>query len=127
MKQVKNILGIALILFGLMSCQKDEGNSAMAGKWEGFWGFDLDTPDVYERWEMKANGTMGVYNGSGTLIATGSWQVNGFNFDAEYTTVTSHHTYLFEGLYSDVAGEITGNWGQKPSSTNGGTFEMLKQ
>lgn len=76
---------------------------------------------------MKKNGDLDAYNASGNKIATGSWHVDGFNFEAEYTTVTSHNTYLFEGRYSDAAGELTGNWGQKPSTTNGGTFDMHRQ
>jgi hypothetical protein len=127
MKQVKSILIIALTVVGLMACQKEEGGKAMSGTWVGYWGFDFETPDIYERWEMEKNGDFSVYNSNGSKFANGTWHVDGFNFTAEYTTVTSQNTYLFDGLYSDAAGELTGNWGQKPSSTNGGTFIMHKQ
>ena len=127
MKQVRNILIIAITVMGFIACQKDEGKAGVKGTWEGYWGFDLETPDVYERWEMKKNGDLEAYSASGKMIATGSWHVDGFNFEAEYTTVTSHNKYLFEGLYSDAADELTGNWGHAPSSTNGGTFDMYRK
>ena len=127
MKQFKSILVIAITVMGFLACQKDEGAAGIKGTWVGYWGFEFETPDVYEKWEMKKNGDLSAFNSSGDLIATGSWEVDGFNFEAEYTTVNSHFTYLFEGLYSDAAGELTGNWGEKPSSTNGGTFIMNRE
>jgi hypothetical protein len=126
MKIFKVILFAALVVGGLASCSKED-DSAIIGTWEGAWGFDFDDPTVYEKWEIKKGGELVAYNSNGGKMATGFWKVNGFNFEAKYTTETSQNTYLFEGLYSDVAEEITGNWGAEPSSTNGGTYIMHKQ
>lgn len=127
MKILKSILFAALLIGGLASCGKEDDNAAIIGTWEGTWGFDLDEPTYYEKWEIKKGGEMVAFNSNGGKMATGSWKVEGFNFKAEYTTETSHNTYLFSGLYSDVGEEITGNWGAEPSSTDGGTFIMHKK
>jgi hypothetical protein len=127
MKLLNVILFATLLLGGLSSCSKDDDNAAIIGTWEGTWGFDFDEPTIYEKWEIKKGGKMTAYNSNGGKMAEGKWEVNGFNFKAEYTTETSHNTYKFEGLYSDAAGEITGNWGSAPSTTNGGTFIMHQQ
>lgn len=127
MKHIKWFFLAALIIGTLGSCDKDSSNSDIIGTWEGFWGFDFDNPTIYEKWEIKKGGELIAYNSNGGKMATGHWEVNGFNFEAQYTTVTSHNTYLFTGLYSDVGAEITGNWGEAPSHTDGGTFIMHKQ
>lgn len=127
MKILKGILFTALILAGLTSCEKDNANSAIVGTWEGHWGFDTDEPNVYERWEIKKGGGLVAYNANGGKLGTGKWSVKGFNFDAQYTHESSHTTYLFKALYSDVAEEIIGNWGEAPSSADGGTIVMHKQ
>lgn len=126
MKLLRAIFLVGVVLTALASCDKDNGNSAIIGTWEGHWGFDFDNPTYYEKWEIKKGGEMSVFNSNGGKVADGHWEVNGFNFEAQYTTVTSHNTYLFSGLYSDVAGEITGNWGEAPSHADGGTFIMHK-
>lgn len=127
MKILKGILFTALILAGLTACDKDNANSAIVGTWEGHWGFDFDDPNVYERWEIKKGGELVAYHSNGGKLGSGSWSVNGFNFDAQYTTETNHYVYRFKGLYSDVGEEITGNWGEAPSYADGGTFLMHKK
>jgi hypothetical protein len=94
---------------------------------ERYWGFDFDEPYYQEKWKIKKGGELTVYNSSGSKAGEGRWEVNGFNFEAYYTHGSSDNTYMYSGLYSDTAGEITGNWGAEPSSTNGGTFMMNKQ
>ncbi len=126
MKIMKGILFAVLIITGLASCGKDD-NAAIIGTWEGTWGFDFDEPTVFEKWEIKKGGELIAYNSNGGKMGTGTWKVNGFNFDAQYTVSSSQSTYLFTGLYSDVGEEITGNWGEKPSATDGGTFIMHKK
>ena len=127
MKLLKGILFAAFLIGGLASCSKDDDQSSVVGTWEGHWGFDFDEPTYFEKWELKKGGEMVAYNSNGGKMAEGNWEVNGFNFEARYTTESSENTYLFTGLYSDVAGEITGNWGEEPSSTDGGTFVMHKK
>lgn len=126
MKFIKGIFFAAYVLISLSSCSKDD-NAAIIGTWEGHWGFDFDEPSYFEKWEIKKGGDLAAYNSNGGTLDTGGWKVDGFNFTAHYTTTSSHKTYKFTGLYSDVAGEITGNWGEAPSAADGGTFLMHKQ
>ena len=127
MKLINGLLLSAFLLLTMASCSKDDDTSAIVGTWEGHWGFDFDKPSFFEGWELKKGGELVAYNSNGGELGRGRWKVNGFNFECEYTVESSNSTYLFKGLYSDVAGEIVGNWGEKPSSADGGTFEMYKQ
>lgn len=118
------ILSVALLAFG--ACKKDDANKEIAGTWEGSWGFDLENPTYYERWEIKKNGDLVAYDEDGDVYANGSWNVDGLNFEAEYTSEVSGNEYRFEGLYHDALKEIVGTWGNSPSTADGGTFEMYK-
>jgi hypothetical protein len=77
--------------------------------------------------KLKKGGEFLVYNSADTKIGVGTWDADGFNFEAEYTHVGSDNSYSYSGLYSDVGDEITGNWRETPSSTDGGTFEMYRK
>lgn len=127
MKFLKIVFLFVLAAGSLTSCQKDELEKTIVGTWEGHWGFDFDTPTHYEKWDLKKNGDMTAYNANGTVIAVGSWELDGFTFEAEYKSEFSDARYLFTGLYSDAALEIIGNWGEKPSNADGGTFTMHKE
>lgn len=128
MKISKSFLILAVALVGFASCEKDNAaaKNGLEGTWEGMWGFDNDVPSYYERWEIQKNGDMTAYDEYGDEIAKGSCSADGISFSAEYTPTGKTYSYTFEGLYHDVAKEIIGNWGETPSSTNGGTFEMFK-
>lgn len=125
MKFSKLFFAFVIASATLVSCSKDDDAKGIAGTWEGKWGFDEDTPTYYEKWEMKKNGEMKVYDDDG-LYAEGTFTVDGLNFTATYTPVGKNYSYIFTGLYHDELGEITGNWGEAPSTTDGGTFEMYK-
>lgn len=126
MKLLSSLLLITVIAFGTTSCSKDKAEKSAIGTWEGHWGFDSDEPSNFERWELKKNGEIVAFNSNGGELGKGTWEVDGFTFSAQYHVSSSNSTYLFEGLYSDVAGEITGTWGEQPSSADGGTFIMHK-
>ena len=127
MKIGKSIFLALMATIFLMSCGKDDEAKGIAGTWEGYWGFDLETPDVYERWEMESNGEFSAYKLNGTLYATGTWSVDGLEFEAQYTPTGKNYSYSFTGLYADVLDEISGNWGETPSATDGGLFEMHRK
>ncbi len=119
---------IAVLAIGQMSCQNEPGGrKALAGTWEGYWGFDFDTPTYYEKWEIKKNNTLLAYDEDGILIAKGEWKLKGLDFEVIYTPTGANYTYTFSGLYHDLLGEIIGTWGETPSKANGGTFEMYKK
>ena len=127
MKLFKGLFLAVIAALTMMSCQKDEGVKGVTGTWEGNWGFDNDVPTNYEKWELKKNGDMSAYDDDGDLYATGSWTVDGLDFEAEYKVVGEEYTYSFSGLYHDQLDEIIGTWGATPSHTDGGTFEMYKK
>lgn len=128
MKLFKSIFFAVLTVAAMTSCQKDEGVKGIAGTWEGYWGLDTDTPTEFEKWEIKKNGELTAYDDDGDIYATGTWSLEGLNFEAQYnTTPNGTYSYSFSGLYHDALDEIIGNWGLTPSHTNGGTFEMYKK
>jgi len=117
---------LAILITGLSACQKDDDLKGLAGTWEGAWGFDSDTPSYYEKWILEKDGDIRAYDEDGNEVGSGDFSVDGINFRAEYRPPGKNYTYTFVGLYHDVVGEITGTWGQTPSSTDGGTFDMFK-
>jgi hypothetical protein len=129
MKAVK-ILSMAFILVSaLIGCSKEEikTNSSATGTWIGKWGYDNDQPSHYYKLVLSSNGTLKRFNDDGEVISTGTWKVSGFNFEGEYTMTGNGSKFLIKGLYSDIAGEITGTWGSAPSYANGGTFDLNKE
>lgn len=127
MKLFKGFLFIALAVVALMSCSKDEGTKGIAGTWEGNWGFGSETPEYFERWVIEKNGDLEAYKSNGNLYASGSWELDGTTFTMDYSPVGKIYSYSFEGIYDGEAGEITGSWGDWPSTTDGGVFEMFKK
>lgn len=128
MKISKGILILAVAILGFASCKKDDVASPknLEGTWEGAWGFDNDTPTYYERWEINDNGDITAYDEDDLIVGEGSWDITGNNVEVEYTHPLSLGSYIFVGQYDDAKEEITGTWGESPSSTNGGKFEMEK-
>lgn len=126
MKLFSGLILLAILAIGTTSCGKDKLEKSIVGTWEGHWGFDSDVPSNFERWAIKKNGELIAYTSSGAELGVGTWDLDGFNFSCEYFVKSSNSTYLFKGLYSDAAGEITGTWGEKPSHADGGTFVMNK-
>jgi hypothetical protein len=117
---------LAAGLVVLTACGKDDSPRGLTGTWEGAWGFDNDTPTYYERWVIEGDGDMRAYDDDGDVVGVGEWSVDGFTFTAVYTPPGKDYSYTFEGLYQDQVGEITGTWGETPSSADGGTFEMQR-
>ncbi len=126
MRFSKALILIILMMMGFLSCQKDEAKK-IAGTWEGSWGFGADATAFPERWVINENGDLTAYDGDGDLYATGTWNADGTSFEAEYTTQILSNDYSFAGQYDETLDEITGTWGDTPSTTDGGSFEMVKQ
>jgi len=127
MQRFKIFFGILVTGLLLASCGKDDSPKSLTGVWEGAWGFDHEMPTYYEKWVLENDGDIRAYDEDGDSVGTGEWSVDGFEFKAVYTPPGESYTYTFKGLYQDVVGEITGTWGETPSSTNGGTFEMHRK
>lgn len=118
-------LVIALPL-GLISCHKDEGKKSVTGTWEGTWGYGYEIPTFYEKWELEKDGDLSSFFPDGSLYATGTWEMDGDEFEAYYTTLEESYTFRFVGQYDEDDDEISGTWAEVQDPTNGGTFEMSK-
>ena len=126
MKSMKLMLLVALLIAGLAACKKDDNvTPGITGTWEGTWGFGNDTPEYFERWEIKQNGDVFAYDDDGDLYAEGEWQLEGTIFTMHYQSV-AYNDYSFAGEYNETTLEIIGTWGGTPRTTDGGTFEMAK-
>lgn len=121
------VIAMAAVL--LSSCGKDDfaNSKGIVGTWEGKWGFDDEVPSVFEKWEIKKNGEITAFNAASTQIAKGTWKLDGLLFTMVYTPTGKSYTYSFEGLYHDKLKEIIGTWGDTPSASDGGDFEMYKK
>ena len=120
------VLFFAGVALTYVACQKDQDDINMAGTWEGNWGFGTEIPANYEKWKINDDGTLLAYDGTGFLIGIGTWEMEGDQFEAEYAPVGFAYTYTFTGPYDEDDDEITGTWGQTPSTTDGGRFEMSR-
>lgn len=127
MKIAAFILLAIVLPLGLISCNKDEEKKSVSGTWEGTWGYGYDVPSFYEKWELEQDGELSSLFPDGSLYATGSWETDGTEFEAYYTTLEDYYTYRFTGQYDEDEDEITGTWVEVQYPTNGGTFEMSRQ
>jgi len=130
MKILKFAFVILVMVIGLSSCQKDDepkdNSQSVEGTWEGHWGFNTETPSVFEKWEMGELSTLNAYLGDGTWRAVGSWDQEGNEIEVHYTALASNYRYTYIGTYDEVAGKITGHWNDDDFLI-GGTFEMERQ
>jgi opacity protein-like surface antigen len=115
----------AIATLGLASCKKDEAKPDISGDWEGTWGFGSDAPSYYEKWTLESNGDLGSYFSDGTLYGTGSWELNGNDFEARYQPLGDTYTYVFTGTLNGE--KINGDWNELQDPANGGTFKMYKE
>lgn len=125
MKCLKIVFLIALVTIGFISCRKDKVSVDMSGTWEGNWGFGIEAPSNYEKWVMDKSGNLFAYDADGYLYASGSWEMDGHDFEAQYTPVGATYSYTFSG-FEEGADVILGTWGETPSAIDGGTFEMYR-
>ena len=122
---------VTLLAVVFFACKKDDINPvaapSLSGIWEGKWGDVGQPPTNFIKFEFKVNGTMARLNEQGQVIASGTWTVNGINFECTYTHTSDRQVHKISGLYTDFNGEITGTWGYSPSKANGGTVDLKKQ
>lgn len=127
MKISKIAFCLALAAMSMVACKKDEAKPNLAGTWEGSWGFGSDVPSYYERWSLTNDGKLKSYYPDGTLYATGTWEMNGDDFEARYKPLGDTYQYVFTGTYEDGTETISGDWRESDDPANGGSFEMYKQ
>lgn len=111
MKMLKT-LGLGLLLaFVFVACKKDNDPPAFAieGFWEGKLGSGNVTPNGYFGIKIKPGAVLERYNGSGSLSATGTWQLNGNNFTGTYT-FTSGTVVNLTGTIDKGQNKLSGTW-----------------
>jgi len=127
------IASIALILFVTASaCSKKSSTTpsskSIEGAWVGKYGFDSEVPHVFYSFNIKANGILEELSETGTVKATGTWEIDNNIFTGKYTNVApSTSKYSVIGAFNSSTGKILGNWGYSSSTTNGGTWEMTRK
>jgi len=125
------ILVTAIVLF---SCSKNSHdvthNPALGieGDWIGKYGFGNETPSVYFRFSIQANGKIDELNASGASKGGGTWELNGTSFTAHYQWKAPLNTiYTVAATYNEATHKLSGTWGYNSSATNGGLWEQTKQ
>jgi hypothetical protein len=128
MKTIQFFLTFCLAAFLFTACSKDNdsGNAAMQGIWQGKWGSGSQTPTNFFQFKMESNGQLQRLDEQNQVIATGTWSVNGIEFECTYTH-NDGQVHRIAGLYTDFDNTIIGTWGYHPSKVNGGEIELKKQ
>jgi hypothetical protein len=127
----KSMLLLVLFISVFASCKKDHDEPAakpIEGLYVGKYGFDNDTPDQDYKLNIKTGGVIqeiGIH--SGTVIAQGTWQVNGNKITASFTSVFApyYHTAI-SATFESSTGKLTGTWGDA-TPTDGGKIDMKRQ
>ena len=84
----------------------------------------MQIPNDYFAFKIKANSQLDRINASGTVTATGSWELTGSAFTAHYESSSGVKVDL-TGTLTEADKRIQGTW----SSTNGssGKFHATKE
>lgn len=133
MKFLKLPILVLLVSSVFIACKKDSdtnsANAGIAGNWVGKYGFGNETPAVYYRFNIKANGVIEELNASGNSKGSGTWSLNGTNFTAHYQWKAPMNTvFTVAATYDAATGKLSnGTWGYDESATNGGLWEQTKQ
>lgn len=123
-------LSLAAAILFYCACSKDSKsksvNNIINGTWEGKWGDGPQSPQYFIKFNIKPNGQLERVSEQGGITATGTWSLNGVQFEASYTHLDGEE-HKIAGLYTDFDGVIIGTWGYSPSKVNGGSVELEKQ
>jgi len=113
MKKLKIISALVLLISFAISCTNDDDQTVykeypenMLYRWEGeLTKGELSGAVTSFAWNLKANGVLEVLQGN-TVIATGTWYMNGNIFNATYT-LNSGEKYTYQ-LIKNKALSMTG-------------------
>lgn len=128
MKTIQIFLTICLAATLFSACKKDNtpGGHSMQGVWEGKWGSGDEAPQYFFKFKMESNGQLQRLDEQDQVIANGTWDLNGIEFECSYTH-SNGQVHKIGGLYTDFDETIAGTWGYHPSKANGGNIELKKQ
>jgi hypothetical protein len=130
------VLTLAIITLvvssAFLACKKDSSKPsttpAIAGLYDGKYGFDNETPDSDYTLNITANGVIEeIGQSSGKPTGQGTWQLNGNTLTATYKMLFSpYNQYSIVATFDAAKGKLTGTWGYDNSGTDGGKIDMAK-
>src|SRR4029453_6400324 len=110
------ILKIAIIaLFtsaALIACKKDNVETAHAFTIEGKW-VGTTNGAGYFGMDIKPGGTLDRFNSSGTITASGSWELHGDTLSGNYQFLSSGTDVTFSALVNKAQNTFFGIWQNK--------------
>ncbi len=113
MKFFKNVALAVLLTTVLFSCKKDNEEPAaftIEGVWQGKLGNGSATPTGFIGLNIKPGGILERTTSTGSVSATGTWQLNGTAFTGTYTFPGSGTIVNVNGILEKEAKKITGSW-----------------
>jgi hypothetical protein len=129
------VLTIAIITLvvstAFLACKKDSSKPstpAVAGIYDGKYGFDTETPDNDYTLNIRADGVIQeIGQSSGNPTGQGTWQLNGNTLTATYKMLFSpYNQYSVIATFDAATGKLTGTWGYDNSGTDGGKIDMKR-
>lgn len=107
------ILKIAIIaLFtsaALVACKKENVESVQPFTIEGKW-VGTTNGSGYLGMNIKPGGTLDRLNSSGSIVASGSWQLKGDSLSGNYHFLSSGTDVTFSALVNKTQNTFSGNW-----------------
>jgi hypothetical protein len=130
------VLTIAIITLvvstAFLACKKDSSkpstSPAIAGVYDGKYGFDTETPGNDYTLNVRADGVIQeIGQSSGHATGQGTWQLNGNTLTATYKMLFSpYNQYSIVATFDAATGKLTGTWGYDNNGTDGGKIDMKK-
>ena len=141
MKNLKNILIVAMMITAFASCKKDEvlpssGNTTtppttshtFTGRWKGSWGYGSNNSTSYYSLNFKTNGVAEQINSANVVTGTGTWTLNGTDLTVNYHSVNDPSAiYTVDAVYDSTHMKIEGSWMYESNVIYQGSFVITKQ
>ncbi len=126
MKVLKSFLLVALFAIVSASCKKENDNPPfiIEGSWEGKLGTGSAQPTSFIGLNLKSNGVLERLGSSGSISATGTWQLTGNNFTGAYT-FTDGVSVTLTATTDKANNKLSGTWVN--SGNNTGTWYVSKK
>ena len=122
------ILKIAIIaLFtsaALVACKKENVDSVQPFTIEGKW-VGTTNGSGYFGMNIKPGGSLDRLNSSGSIVASGNWQLKGDSLLGNYEFLSSGTEVIFKALVNRTQNTFSGNWSNSGGET--GTMAASKK
>ncbi|MFT4032511.1 MAG: hypothetical protein QM669_08825 [Siphonobacter sp.] len=122
---------ILLTVFAFIACSKDDDpKPGINGLWTGKYGSSTAAyPTNGYAFLFRSNGTVRVFNGIDTTIASkaeGTYAILGTTITTNYTYQGTSSTYSTSATVNTNYTFMEGTWGSGTNTTNGGQFFIYK-